>query len=157
MKKATKKEKEVSKSRRVIWVIGIFILLVSIVGYWKYSDSTEPPVANSLPVSVSPGDVQKQLIGKWKRNDSDYVIEIRKVTPNNKLEALYFNPNPIHVGRAEWHGTNNKLVVIVELQDVNYPGSTYTLELDSKQNALSGKYYQAVEGLYYDVAFTKVN
>jgi hypothetical protein len=36
--------------------------------------------------------------------------------------------------------------VVVELRDVNYPGSTYTLTYDPGTDRLTGTYYQAVAG-----------
>jgi len=51
---------------------------------------------------------------------------------------------------------NGKLVVVVELRDVNYPGSTYTLNFNRAENSMTGNYYQAVEGTNFDVAFVLV-
>jgi hypothetical protein len=43
--------------------------------------------------------------------------------------------------------------VFVELRDVNYPGSTYTLTYDPASDQLKGIYYQAVEQQRFPVAF----
>src|SRR5262245_38211615 len=46
--------------------------------------------------------VPSRLVGRWQRPDGGYVIEIRNVATNGKLDAGYFNPRPINVARAEW-------------------------------------------------------
>ena len=47
------------------------------------------------------------------------------------------------------------LYVVLELGDVNYPGSTYTLQYFPEDSALAGKYYQAVDKVYYVVEFMR--
>jgi len=43
----------------------------------------------------------------------------------------------------------------VELRDVNYPGSTYTLNYLPDRDILAGDYYQAVQGLTFYVEFVR--
>ena len=81
--------------------------------------------ASAIPAQAKP-DFQK-LKGKWLRPDGGYVIEIKSAESDGKLNAGYFNPSPIHVAKAEARQEGNNLKVFIELQDVNYPGSTYTL------------------------------
>ena len=73
-----------------------------------------------------------------------------------KIAAAYFNPNPINVGRSIWQNNAGKIIVTVELQDVNYPGSLYTLEFHPNENYLAGTYYQAVEKVNYNVEFRRL-
>ena len=47
------------------------------------------------------------------------------------------------------------LEVFVELRDVNYPGSTYTLLYDPAKDQLHGIYYQAVARQNYEVVFVR--
>jgi hypothetical protein len=96
-----------------------------------------------------------QVIGDWIRTDGGKTIRINGASPDGNLNAEYFNPNPIHVGQAEWILKNNRLVVIVELQDVNYPGSRYTLEFFPAEEKLAGIYYQAVDKENYEVEFIR--
>ena len=96
-----------------------------------------------------------QLEGDWLRTDGGKTIRIKGSTPDGKLDAEYFNPKPIHVGKAEWLINNNSLVVIVELQDVNYPGSRYALEYFPVEDELVGVYYQAVDKESYNVGFVR--
>ena len=96
------------------------------------------------------------LVGRWVRTDSPYVIEIRGVGRDGSLEAAYFNPRPIRVSRAEAQRDSDTLQVFVELRDVNYPGSTYTLVYNRAQDLLQGIYFQAVEGQRFDVSFARL-
>jgi hypothetical protein len=95
------------------------------------------------------------LVGDWLRADANYKLSITNSTIDNKLEAAYYNPKPIHVGRSEWLLKDNKLFLVIELQDINYPGSTYTLLYYPNEDQLIGNYFQAVEGINYDVGFVR--
>lgn len=100
--------------------------------------------------------VDKQtLLGNWLRTDSDYRLQISKVNEDNFLVANYFNPNPINIGKANWEERYGNLKIFIELRDVNYPGSTYTLNYLPDRDILAGEYYQAVEGLTFYVEFNR--
>jgi hypothetical protein len=49
----------------------------------------------------------------------------------------------------------NRIQVFVKLQDVNYPGSTYTLTYDPEQDRFTGYYYQAALNQIFDVVFIR--
>ncbi len=150
--------------------IYIFFLLI-VFGNLYCSDAVNKDESNSNTIIVSADksadltSVSKNIIkidknklnGKWERTDGTYQIEIKDINENGKLDAAYFNPNPIHVETAEWKLIENKLLIMIKLQDINYPGSTYTLEYLLTDDRLSGNYYQAVDGLYYDVTFARKN
>jgi hypothetical protein len=108
------------------------------------------------PASEAAPNVEfEKLKGKWLRPDGGYILEIRSATAEGKLEAGYFNPGPINVGRAEWHRKDGKLEVFVELRDVNYPGSTYTLEFSGAEDRMTGNYFQAAQGENFAVEFVR--
>ncbi len=96
------------------------------------------------------------LTGDWVRTDGGYLIKIIKINEDRTLEAEYFNPNPINVGRAQWQESYGNLKIVIELRDVNYPGSTYTLDYLPDRDILAGEYYQAVEGFTFYVEFSRV-
>ena len=98
----------------------------------------------------------EKLKGKWLRPDGGYVLELKRLLPQNELEAAYFNPNPIHVGKAKLSKERGFVKVFVELQDVNYPGSTYTLIYDVENDQLRGVYYQATQQQEYEIFFTRL-
>lgn len=73
------------------------------------------------------------------------------------MVAAYFNPNPIHVAKAQAALTGEEMKVSIELRDVNYPGSTYNLTYDPMDDRLKGTYFQAVARETYIVFFMRVN
>ena len=106
--------------------------------------------ARSGPV-VSPAAARSadtsfdRLVGRWLRADGGYVLEIRAVTPEGRVDASYLNPRPIHVARAEAARGGDIVTLLVELRDVNYPGSRYRLWYDAGRDILQGTYYQAAQ------------
>jgi len=95
------------------------------------------------------------LVGEWIRTDASYLVKINRVNDDGSLEAQYFNPNPINVGSATWEESQGSLSITVELRDVNYPGSKYTLSYLPDRDILAGDYYQAVQGLNFYVEFAR--
>ena len=98
----------------------------------------------------------QKLKGKWLRPDGGYIIEIKKLDDNGKMDAAYFNPKPIHVARAEATRNGAAIKVFIELRDVNYPGSTYTLTYEPGSDQLKGIYFQAVQQQSYEVVFVRL-
>jgi len=102
-------------------------------------------------VSSSPATPEaRKLVGRWLRSDSEYTIEILDVAPDGRVEARYFNPQPIHVSRAEAKPQHGRLALFVELTDRGYPGSYYTLTYDDQGDTLEGVYHHL--GLREDFA-----
>lgn len=148
------------KLKRALILTGVSALIVMLV---LYTMVNQEPINNPAdPASIEKSDhsVTKtpeisRLIGRWLRPDGGYILEIRSASPDGKLEAGYFNPKAINVGRAEWVAKDGKLYVMAELQDVNYPGSIYGLEYQVSSDRLIGTYYQAVEKSTFDVEFVR--
>lgn len=114
-------------------------------------------VTNVGPVAASQSAFNLQkLTGKWLRPDGGYIIEIKSVDGAGKLEAGYFNPRPIHVSKAEAKQEGNATKVFIELQDVNYPGSTYTLVYVPERDLLAGNYFQALQKQNFEVYFERL-
>lgn len=97
----------------------------------------------------------ERLRGRWVRPDGGYVLEIRAVDGRGAIDAAYLNPRPINVARAEATRDGSTLKVFVELRAPNYPGSTYTLVHDPKNDQLRGTYFQAVARQTFDVVFVR--
>jgi hypothetical protein len=110
----------------------------------------------AVPDMVFTADDFKPLLGRWQRTDGGYIIEIRSIDTNGKIEAGYFNPRPINVEKAEASKEKKHIKVEVKLGDVGYPGSTYTLVYVSEKDALLGYYYHAVSRQYFDVLFVRM-
>jgi hypothetical protein len=112
--------------------------------------------ATNQPAAPPASPAFAKLQGKWLRPDGGYILEIRNAAPDGKIEAAYFNPRPIHVAKAEASRNGESIKVFIELRDVNYPGSTYTLAYDPKADQLKGDYFQAALQQNFDVFFTRV-
>jgi hypothetical protein len=97
-----------------------------------------------------------RLEGRWVRPDGGYVLELRNIKKDGNLTAAYYNPRPIKVFRAEAVKKDGTITLVVELRDVNYPGSTYTLQYDAAADRLKGTYFQAVERQTFNVQFVRV-
>jgi hypothetical protein len=108
----------------------------------------------TTPSSIKAPD-KNLLVGNWLRTDAQYVIKISSINDNGTLHAQYFNPKSINVGNATWEENYGNLRIIIELQDVNYPGSKYTLNYLPDRDILAGDYYQAVQGLNFYVEFAR--
>jgi len=128
-------------------VLGIALLTVSdCAAQSKKQTPTEPKGKSGFEV----------LEGRWLRPDGGYIIQIRSIDANGKMETGYFNPRPINVSKAQATKESGKIKVFVELNDVGYPGSTYTLRYDPKEDVLRGVYYQAAVKQSFDVYFTRM-
>ncbi|MFZ2339924.1 MAG: hypothetical protein WAW07_09430 [Bacteroidales bacterium] len=95
------------------------------------------------------------LTGRWLRSDGDYIIEIFSLNADGTANVGYFNPKPINVEKGDWVYSNGRLLINVVLRDANYPGSKYSLGYNPENDTFTGSYYQAVEGVYYDVVFSR--
>lgn len=95
------------------------------------------------------------MLGRWLRSDGTYVLELRGADKSGVVQAAYFNPKSIHVSRAIWMRGAEGLQVVVELNDVGYPGATYVLSLDATEDRLVGKYNQPQMQQTFDVDFVR--
>ena len=78
----------------------------------------------------------KRLEGKWQRPDGGYILELKEIGKDGTVKAAYFNPRPINVARAELKRRDGMLTVLVELRDMNYPGSKYNLQYSDATSGL---------------------
>ena len=131
----------------------ITVLAVALMPFAPFSMAK----AEQAPAAAQkPAPSIETLRGRWLRDTGGYIIEIRNVGAGGRLDAAYFNPKSIHVGRAQAVDKGGVVEVSVELRDVNYPGSTYTLTYDPKNDRLAGRYFQAVTGETFDVYFVRL-
>jgi len=167
------KKKNISSRSGQMKKRGKFLVIFSLVAggcliigavVWRFSQNTSGSafISSQQPISQSktyPADTQsdfKDLIGRWIRKDGGYVIEIRSIDANGKMDADYYNPRPINVSVAEASKDNNIVKVFIELRDVGYPGSTYSLAYVPSENMLIGVYYQAKLDQTFEVIFIKM-
>jgi hypothetical protein len=97
----------------------------------------------------------KQLEGRWVRQDGGYILDLQDISPDGNMKAFYFNPRNINVHQASWKFEDERLILYVELRDVNYPGSNYTLMYRASQDLLWGSYFQAVQKQTMDIYFVR--
>jgi hypothetical protein len=97
----------------------------------------------------------RPLIGQWVRPDGGYVLEIRSIDPDGKIEMVYLNPRQINVSRVTVSMKAGKIELFIELRDRGYPGSYYTLTFDSKTNRLIGVYHHLGLNQNFDVYFVR--
>ena len=137
------------KKNIIIYISAATLILIGVLVFVIYQNGNDPESRDKKAVD------KNTLIGDWMRTDAQYLIRITKVNDDGTMTAQYFNPNPINVGSANWEQSYGNLKVIIELRDINYPGSKYTLSYLPDRDMLAGEYFQAVEGLNFYVEFTR--
>ena len=110
------------------------------------------PATSGSPSTESTFDA---LPGRWVRLQGGYVITIRAVDADGKLDASYANPRPLPFHTAVASKDGNVLKLFFELRAGGYNGSTYTLRYDSANDRLTGVYDQVVLKQTFDVVFVR--
>ncbi|MGB2630242.1 MAG: hypothetical protein WBD17_03295 [Candidatus Omnitrophota bacterium] len=95
------------------------------------------------------------LTGRWVRPDGGYILLIREISVNGKIDASYLDPRPVNVSKAEASTKAGKVTVFVELRDHGYPGSFYTLTYDPDTDRLTGVYHHLGIGQDFNVVFVR--
>ena len=115
----------------------------------------QQPPATSPAAPLPVESVFDRLPGRWVRLQGGYVITIRAVGADGKLDASYSNPRPLpfHVAVASRDG--NALKLLFELRAGGYNGSTYKLSYDAANDRLIGVYDQVVVKQTFDVVFVR--
>lgn len=147
-----------NSGKTMSWIlIGILVALVVIVGVWWLWNERATGVADtdgSEPVVVSAEQIDT-IVGRWRRTDGGYVIDIRGIDAAGNLKVAYFNPRPINVSQAQVVQSQGGLHIFVELRDTGYPGATYRLDYDSEKDVLTGLYHQPAVNQTFDVIFVR--
>ena len=141
-------------------VVGVACTAAVLV--WSTWRPASRPSATSAPARVPPAVASSAapqayavLVGEWTRPDGGYVLSVSQVAADGKATVGYYNPRSIRVSRAEARREGDLVGLFVELNDVNYPGSTYNLGYDPASDQLKGIYFQAVERAQYEVVFAR--
>jgi hypothetical protein len=100
--------------------------------------------------------VLTRLVGRWVRPDGGYVLDIKAVHDDGRIDATYLNPRPIHVSKAEAVTKGGHVLAVVTLQDRGYPGNIYTLTYDPRADRLEGVYHHRGLGQQFDVQFSRL-
>ena len=132
--------------RRLRFFIIVTVWAVMAVG------GASPALKHAIAAEADP----VKVVGRWMRTDGGYVLELRDPTFDGRLAAAYFNPRPINVSRSGWALKDGNLLVLVELRDQGYPGSTYTLTYQQDTDRLVGIYFQAAAQQQFEVVFERI-
>lgn len=114
-------------------------------------------IASGAALAQTTGQISPDMLaiqGNWIRTDAPYVIELRHAQ-GGSLQALYFNPKSIHVGKTDAEEQDGFVQLMIELQDINYPGSTYFLRYIRAQDTLQGIYFLPATQQTYEVGFVR--
>ena len=144
-------------------LIVALVVVGAVVAAWKVqwhanSPQKQSAIAEQLP-SPTPSPSASLFVkikGRWLRPDGGYIIDVRDIDDAGKMAAEYYNPKSIHVATAEASRNGAATKVFIELRDVNYPGSNYTLTYDAQNDQLQGIYYQAKLQQRFEVFFVRL-
>jgi len=164
MRSVMKKYRATVRENKLWLLILGFALSIIVVACDQQKDRKENDGSESTTITTNTvNDAVKSLeqktfdrsilVGDWIRTDAEYRVTISELPDDGTLKAGYFNPNPINVGKAGWIFSEGVMKIYIELRDDNYPGSNYNLVYYPDKDLLAGKYFQAVEGVTYDVRF----
>jgi hypothetical protein len=131
--------------------IAISVAFASVI----FPVQAEPLPGAPVAASKSESTVFSALPGRWVRLDGGYVIAIKSVDADDKLDANYANPNPLPFYAATATEEGGKLKLFFELRASGYNGSTYRLVYDAAGDKLTGVYYQAVAKQTFEVFFIR--
>lgn len=143
--------------RRGIFVFGA-ILVFGVGPATGQTPGTAPAdqATRAIVIAAESKTSFQVLKGKWLRPDGGYVIDITAIDDSGKMQAAYLNPGPINVSKAQATQDGSVTKVFIELRDTGYPGSTYTLTYDPRNDRLQGIYFQAAMQQSFDVYFVRM-
>jgi hypothetical protein len=121
------------------------------------AQAQQPTTATTVPAPTG-SDSQTAfdaLPGRWVRVEGGYVITIKAVDAEGKLDASYENPRllPFYSAVATKDGTALRL--FFELRAGGYNGSTYKLTYDATNDRLMGVFDQVVAKQSFEVTFVR--
>jgi hypothetical protein len=115
----------------------------------------QQPSATSPAAPLPVESAFDRLPGRWVRLQGGYVITIRSVDADGKLDASYANPTPLPFHTAVASKDGNVLKLSFELRAGGYNGSTYKLRYDAANDRLTGVYDQVVAKQTFEVVFVR--
>ena len=141
--------------RKTGWLFIVLVLAILLAAWFtgpiaETASAGQPEKQSQVQIDF------KRLEGRWVRPDGGYILELRGIKKDGSVTAAYYNPRPIKVYRAELRRKEGKISLMVELRDVNYPGSTYDLQYDPANDRLKGTYFQAVERQTFNIEFVRL-
>jgi hypothetical protein len=120
-----------------------------------HAQAQQPSTAANTQPSAESQTGFNALPGRWVRVEGGYVITVKAVDANGKLDASYANPNPLPFHTAVATNDLGVLRLFFELRASGYNGSTYTLTYDAANDQLKGIYDQVVAKQKFEVTFVR--
>jgi len=149
---------EKSRKKLPVVLVAVLVAVVVAVGTWLLRNNwiadEESGTSGSTQAAVTSEQVET-IVGRWRRPDGGYIIDIRGLDTAGNLNVAYYNPRPINVSQAHVVQSPKGLHVFIELWDTNYPGATYRLDYDSEHDTLTGVYHQPKVNQTFDVVFVR--
>jgi hypothetical protein len=147
-------------SLRALARTGRFVALLSLAALLTVG-GVRPAEAQSTSTDQDPQSSAKvdreiaMLRGRWVRRDGNYTINVKGIDPSGKVDATYFNPNPVAVAKAQTSTEDGARSLFLKLRGHDYSGSTYTLVYDPRSDCLLGIYFHAVSRQKFAVIFQR--
>jgi hypothetical protein len=120
-----------------------------------YGQAQQSPVTSPSPTELETQTLFKALPGRWVRVEGGYVIAIKAIDTDGRLDASYANPRPLPFYTAVATSEGGVLKLFFELRAGGYGGSTYTLNYDAASDRLVGVYDQVVVKQKFNVVFVR--
>ena len=139
----------------VMCLLPTLVLAFGVFAGPAIAQDTKAPTVKSDKPSVASESEFDILLGRWVRPDGGYMITIRGVEPDGKLDAAYANPRPLPFAEARASRDDKTIKIFFELRAGGYNGSTYTLTYDPANDVLYGVYYQAVARQSFNIYFER--
>lgn len=140
----------------------VVLVLIAACGRPGQGPASSAPAQGAAPAAPAPpprsalsAEERQALVGWWLRYDQSYMIVIDAVAEDGRLTARYLNPDPVGVSKAAAWKVGERVELLLELTDENYPGNFYELSFDPAQQKLVGVYHHLGAREDYEVDFTR--
>lgn len=146
-------------SARTVLAVAVGVVALLVGGWWVTGRRDAVPASPARPegagLESEEGRTPSVVVGRWRRLDGGYILDIANVQADGTMTAAYLNPRSINVAAARASRAGTAIEVYVELRDVNYPGATYRLVYDAVNDRLAGQYHQPALQQTFDVVFVR--
>jgi len=147
-----------NKSRMAAIAVAVVLVAMVSVTVWWVRNRAVAEGESRAGAATAPAVTAEQvepIVGRWRRTDGGYVVDILGLDAAAGLKVAYYNPRPINVSQAQVVHGSTGLHVFIELRDTGYPGATYRLDYDATTDTMTGFYHQPTADQTFDVVFVR--
>lgn len=142
---------------RSLFVAISLLFLVSCNFKSSQDKNTDLALAETQSTTQTETDPNKDLlIGEWSASGTPKVIKIANALDNGKLDIKYFDPKDINISKASWLKTGTHLSILIELEDINYPLSSFKLNYLPDRDVLNGDFFDVAQNSTFPVEFVRI-